>query len=233
MNFHSDGFNRESHAAINVKIRSWGRDLASVASNVAENHGTTNPRAYMPMFDAAYIEEANGPDDSWWQHGLSDAWDDAGIYAREAFGPGYGVASEGRSGGWLIVTYHNRPVFTRDVVDGWDPEQRATWDQFEDRIKALVEEIPDRVASLIYINVYEPEADRREAAAEIAGPDPFGLDYVPVGPTDAAYVRAAFKACSNHKASATVPAQEHEVMREVGGAWVPVYLFIPEGQAKS
>lgn len=173
--FHCDGYgNQSAHAAVNVKVpylppAAW----VDLAARVGTDHG--GDRAYLPPF-AAFVAEIDAEQIQLWiDAACEDGWERAEEIARETFGDGYGVTSEGRSGGWAVVTYHDRPTFARDEIAAWDAIAVTRWGRFARRLDDEVADLPYQALSLIYLNLYEPEADRRAEAAERAGADPFGL----------------------------------------------------------
>lgn len=130
IDYHSDGFGRDAHAAINVKV--YKRiDL---------------PEAHEPFGEAA------------WESCAVTFWEDATELAHER-GYSC-VFSEGRSGGWLVPFYQTlgdgRSTFMRWPGQGGgmgyprypdvdDIGERSRFRAFERRIQAMLDDVPASV----------------------------------------------------------------------------------------
>ncbi len=175
--FHTIGYGGNGCAAINVKIHGSGRDVRRKALEAGDGD-----REHMPSWAEFFDEWCDeNQDDPLWDAACRDGWDRAEELARETFAlvprnaGRYGVTSEGRSGGWLIVTLDDRPVFTREEVAGWDAISLGRYATFARRVRELADDVPYQYGSLVYINEYEREADNRDKAYEIGGDNPFAL----------------------------------------------------------
>lgn len=173
--FHSDGgfgWGR-GHAALNVKLYTGIEDAPFPIGDVGDDG-----------FTLAWIEEhlTGEQVQGWWDAACEDGWEDLANDAALIFGghecdghckgyrkgcvSPYGVTSEGRSGGWCVVTYNGRPTFDREEVEAWNAIDLGKWRKFATWVDAQCADIPRATAWLIGANVYEPwreEQDRKEA----------------------------------------------------------------------
>ncbi len=170
--FHRDSLSGPAHAAVNVKLHISGEAVRQAALKAGEDQGGAAP--HMPpweMYLHAFCDDNNS---ALWEEAQRLGWEYAAGLASDTFGPGYSVASEGRSSGWLVVTYQGRPTFDRETVEGWDAAEDRTWGDFASAIRETAEDTPYQYGALIYFD-YCHEAGLRANAAKLAGDDPFGL----------------------------------------------------------
>ena len=147
--FHSDGFGRESHPAINVKYR--GR-YPQCPDDIPEK-------------DFERITEYA------WTDCAERFWEDAKDLARER---GYaGVYSEGRQGGWLVPYYGGFPIYGGRTHHVWYPvpaesiAELSRFHAFRVRIEAMLSDTP---AELQYqtdfqCDLYREDREFKEALA--------------------------------------------------------------------
>lgn len=163
--FHAD-YMRDAHAAVNVKNYGGWSELRAAVSTVLRDEG------YIPATgtDLAELTNAIAEDFGADEFASMDGWDQASMLAEETFGQGYAVASEGRSGGWLVVTYGRYTCFDQDEVAGWDAIALTRWATFEARCRAIADDQAYRVAWGYIVNRLEPaRADVASFAAAGVG----------------------------------------------------------------
>jgi hypothetical protein len=88
------------------------------------------------------------------EQAVEDAREILGVHAED-------VESDGRSGGWLVVT-------GLPDLDDWDAVQLAKWRKFERYARNLADDVMYQVVSSVYLNDWEwrkDEAAERERAA--------------------------------------------------------------------
>lgn len=153
--FHSDGY-REAHAAVNVKV--YDAPTAETVRTVLRDAGLTTRQDPDAILDAMREMEEGG-DYSAWESAITSGWEWLDMIAAEDFGPGHGVAAEGRSGGWCVVTYNGRPTFDEDDVAGWDAIALSKWARFERCARDSAADVPYKMVDFYVHNVLTPEAD--------------------------------------------------------------------------
>ena len=109
--FHSDGFGRPAHPAVNVKCRHWPR-ASDIASRLSCTEGQAD-KASQFAYESA----------------CENFWEQIQDTAEYYLGKSVKVYSEGRSSGWLVI--HDLPD-----VDGWDALRVSAWDRFAKAVAA-------------------------------------------------------------------------------------------------
>lgn len=166
VDFHSDGYGySERHAAVNVKDYSGYQDLVRAVEGILAENGWQVPTGH----DLEDLVDAIAEDSDAWDLAARDGWEMADDEAERHFGPGYGVASEGRSGGWCVVTYNDRTTFDEDDVAGWDAIALQRWARFVRCIDAIVSDQAYRTADLYLFNVATVGPDVAGAQLEGVG----------------------------------------------------------------
>jgi len=162
--FHSDGF-RPSHPAVNVKVYD---SLTNGYKKWRESNPDENPR-----FTLDWIEENISDDrgnDLFWSI-CQLRWEDIENEAREIwdsrqYSPNnkhtINVYSEGRSGGWAIVSGINTDV------ESWDAIEFNKWRRFAKFARATADGIMWDVVDSIYCNEFEIWRDEQ---SELAAPN--------------------------------------------------------------
>lgn len=137
---------------VNVKIHGWGmRDVDYSELDIAAEDAAD--------FGWDWIEShlTEQQIDGWWSLACEHGWEDAERDAEEIFGPNVNVYSEGRCGGWLVVS-------GLPDVESWDAIMLSKWKRFAKWVRAAADYVPSSAAELIYINVYETEREKWDAA---------------------------------------------------------------------
>lgn len=147
--FHSDGF-REGHAAVNVKVHGYP-NAETVARVLADEGYILATRT-----DADELADVIAQDEGAWEVASYVGWEQAQAEAAEVFGAGYGVTSEGRSGGWCVVTYNGRETFDADDVAGWDAVALARWRKFEQVAREIADDFAYQATWSYIVNRLEP-----------------------------------------------------------------------------
>lgn len=147
---HTAGHAGPRYAAINVKVRPIGQvNIAALARQVAEQNGGDHPR--LAPFNAAWIDTlAEEQRHAAFEDACDRGWELADEDAQDIFGEAYGVTSEGRSGGWLLVTYKDRPCFDEEAIAEWSTAERLAWETFEGRVVATVGDTWHRYVDTLY-----------------------------------------------------------------------------------
>lgn len=153
--FHSDNW-RERHAAANVKV--YGYPTADLVRRVLADNGLSSRQDPDMILDALQAAEESG-DYSAWEMGCESGWDMLANDAEELFGRGHSVTSEGRSGGWAVVTYNGRPTFDAEDVEGWDAIELSRWARFVRYARDAAEDVPYQIVSAYVLNRLVPETD--------------------------------------------------------------------------
>lgn len=152
--FHSDGYGRESNPAVNVKVYTGLRDCwKEFARDELPD----------PRFTLDWIEDnasAEHLDAIFWsaceaEFEYLEGWV-TGSEGDSLF-PGHRVTleREGRSGRWAVV--HGLPE-----LEEWDAVLLARWRKFERIAKEIAAGIPYQMLSSLYINDFEIWANERE-----------------------------------------------------------------------
>lgn len=161
--FHSDGYGRDSHAALNVKVYGGRVKLPLDLGGSGPIGGPITYHVSDPRFTHDWIDGhvSDERQNDAFQWACESGWDMANDEAAEVFGPGHRVYSEGRSGGWMVVHYgtYSRPQFDREDVDGWDAIALGKWRKFAKWIDAIVGDIPRVIAEDLYVNEFTPWAE--------------------------------------------------------------------------
>lgn len=155
--FHGDGMGRTVHAAVNVKVY---RDIDSVLRDDRRLAEAIDGPEVVAPFRAWY----GGLDDEdrerllgyAWDSAIEQGWEQLNADAAAIFGYGYGVFSEGRSGGWAVVHLDRRSQFDRDDVAGWDAVAIAKWAKFARLARAAADDVPYQMVGYLYLNQYPP-----------------------------------------------------------------------------
>lgn len=67
----------------------------------------------------------------------------------------------GRSGGWLVL---EKADFTADAVESWQAPMVAAWGRFARACRAYADEVPAQCLSLLHLNVYQADQERKHEA---------------------------------------------------------------------
>jgi len=162
--FHSDGF-RPSHPAVNVKVYD---SLTNGYKKWRESNPDENPRFTQDWIEEALMEAELG--DLFWSI-CQFRWEDIENEAREIWDSRQyppnnkhtiNVYSEGRSGGWAVVSGIN------DDVDSWDAIEFNKWRRFAKFARATADGIMWDVVDSIYYNEFEVWRDEQ---SELAAPN--------------------------------------------------------------
>ena len=152
---HAEGYSGPSLPAVNVKVY-----RSMTAKDVAE----ANDMALGDdRFTLEWIEE-NLDDrdmDTWFRATCEDGWENLHTDAEEVFGTGVKVYAEGRSGGWAVV--HGLPE-----VETWDTIMVSKWAKFAKWARATADAVPEMMAELIAINVFEQWATEQDNPKRLA-----------------------------------------------------------------
>lgn len=135
---------------VNVKVHGWGmREVDYSTIDRAEEHAD---------FDWDWIEANLSEEeiDGWWSLACEHGWEDADNDAAELFGSSAKVYSEGRCGGWLVVS-------GLADIESWDAIMLGKWKRFAKWMRSIADYVPSSTAELIYLNVYEPKAEAKLA----------------------------------------------------------------------
>lgn len=159
IDFHAE-YARERHAAVNVKSYAGYPELRAAVADVLEEFGLALPAGtdVDDVIDAIELEDSS---DGWLTADASDeGFAEACELARETFGDGFGVYSEGRSSGWLVVHYRGRVEFPEDeVLERWNAIDVTRWGRFARTVRALADDQPRRIVWRYLANVAETGAD--------------------------------------------------------------------------
>lgn len=136
---------------VNVKVQNlWSTNWDELAEKVArENYGDA------PGFDGAYVEricENDCDDGGWFALACQSNWEMLENDAHEIFGKHVKVWSEGRSGGWAVV--EGLPD-----IEEWDAIMVSKWAKFAKYARALADDVPYQMCSLILINRWESDME--------------------------------------------------------------------------
>ncbi len=161
---HSDGF-RPGRPAVNVKVygSTWQVPLPlDLGSSRPSDSDPDDPASWTyhrtdPRFTHEWVEAHVSPDSAdaiFWQccaAGFEMLQEDA----RELFGSGVSVYSEGRSGGWAVVD-------GLALLEEWDAIALGRWRRFELYAKAYASDIPRQMLDSFYVNEFEVWSDALE-----------------------------------------------------------------------
>lgn len=154
---HSDGYGREAHPAINIKV--YDTDLPSGdAWSELVNEFTLDPRLAALGLDELRerVEKALENDTSgctWFdlacEQGVASLTEDA----MELFGSAIDTWTEGRQGGWFVVK-------GLPSVEHWTPELLTKWHQLCEYAEGYVADVPREMAWLVLANWQDQLAER-------------------------------------------------------------------------
>jgi hypothetical protein len=152
VDFHAE-YMRNRHAAVNVKSYGGYGDLRGAVERVLENEGYILATGT----DIDELTEAIAQDFGVDGFAAEQGWEQAAEAAAENFGHGYGVYSEGRSGGWCVVRDPSgRVAFDEDEVAGWDAIALARWARFARQVREIADDQAYRIAWTYIVNTLEP-----------------------------------------------------------------------------
>lgn len=171
--FHAE-YLQDRHAAVNVKDYDGWRGLREGIPRALDDLGMVLPTG-ADLDDVTNMIAKHDSDSSYSfaSFATEDGWEQADRLAHETFARsssdrvwvvngkrnGYGVTSEGRSGGWLVVTYNGRETFNEDDVAGWDAIALSRWATFERRVREIADDQAYRVAWGYFANVADAGTD--------------------------------------------------------------------------
>lgn len=158
-------WNDGAKPAVNVKVYNW--PTRSTFETAARDTLGDDADLALAWWDR---KAADTPTDVWdsdgWygQHhdwifesACESGWEDLESFAQEVYGPGVKVYAEGRSGGWAYIDGIDHDT------DSWDAIAVSRWGRFASYARAVADDIPYRMASLLVLNVYLPEQESLEA----------------------------------------------------------------------
>jgi hypothetical protein len=161
--FHSDGYGRATHPAVNVKCYKGIESVTLPFSEGSSGHigGPMTEHFSDPAFTHDWVRENVTADDldACWQFACERGWEMLQDDAREIFGAHVKVYSEGRSSGWAVV--EGLPEFA-----GWDAVMLGKWAKFSKWAKAQADDIMYQVVTGIYYNEFEPAREESEREAD-------------------------------------------------------------------
>lgn len=155
--FHSDGFgswNRKP--AVNVKVYKsidsvkLPLDLGRVSKDGGKTFETVKTD---PGFTHEWIENQPVEYDGYFWSACDSGWDDlqevvTEIYGKTLYGNPVKVFSEGRQGGWAVISGIN------EDVESWNAVDLAKWRKFAKAARTIADNIPRATLELIYFNEY-------------------------------------------------------------------------------
>jgi hypothetical protein len=156
--FHAEHW-QDGHAAVDVKDQQGWHGLREAIPRALDDLGMVLPTGAELDDVTNMIAEHDGASD--YSFAAEDGWEQASALAWETFGAGYDVCSEGRSGGWLVVTRRAGGVtcFDEEDVAGWDAIALQRWATFERRVREIADDQAYRVAWNYFDNVADAGAD--------------------------------------------------------------------------
>lgn len=177
--FHSEGYGREAHAAVNVKLYQHGgwNEPATLPATVAADMGATEAEA--EEFSAVWAALGDEQRQGWADLAIEDGWNRLTEEAREIFGRNAEVYAEGRSSGWAVVApgydrytaadhFRAHHPFTRSEVESWNALAVSKWSRFDKACRETVADLPYQALSAFYLNRFEPDMAARETARRFA-----------------------------------------------------------------
>lgn len=151
---------RDNTPAVNVKVYKSMRsvplplDLGSVSSDGK----TFEPITTDPRFTHDWVEEHIPEDDyNLFQFACESGWEWLEMCAQDIW-QGCKVYSEGRSGGWAIVSGGD----FNPNVDEWDAIEFGKWRKFARIARDIADDIPRSMLDLAYANDFEQWLDAQE-----------------------------------------------------------------------
>lgn len=155
--------------AVNVKVYGSVRDVKlPYCLGMVKGPEDTEFRKVMTddEFTHDWIEEHLTDNDHWAYFNIAceQGWEYLNEIAKEIFGPNAKVYSEGRSGGWAYVD-----GITKEDVQYWDAIELNKWAKFSKLAKQVVENIPQMMVDLIYINAYDTWVEEQKQEKIAAG----------------------------------------------------------------
>lgn len=173
--FHSDRGFGEVHAAVNVKLHRW---VYPDPAQVAAEEGYAEPEE-SAKFASAWEALPESEKNAWADAAIENGWDKLQEIAKEIFGAGAAVYSEGRSSGWAVVcpgferyTAADRipehVPFTRAEVESWDAIRVSRWGRFAQACRRVCDDLPYQAIFLYLANDWERAAAELETARRFA-----------------------------------------------------------------
>lgn len=145
---------RQDGPAVNVKVRGslWDVKLPLELGQVSDDGGKTwQTVTTADEFTHDWIEE-NLPErtvQAFYDMALEGGWEQLQSEAEDIFGD-VKVYSDGRSGGWAVVT-------GLPDVESWDAIAVGRWARFEKIARAIAADMPRAAVDLIHASVYVVE----------------------------------------------------------------------------
>lgn len=169
--FHSESYGREAHAAVDVKVYGWRELPLAELLAVARDYGAGDSAAL--EFANWYRGLADDERGEWGETAIEYGWRSLDDAAKAIFGNGARVYSEGSSGGWAVVTPgHDRYTsadhirehqpFTRSEVESWNALAVSRWGRFVKACRETVADFPAEAARCAYLGAFEPAREARE-----------------------------------------------------------------------
>ncbi len=140
---------RDDKPAINVKAYAYG---ASFFDDVKFPLDYDDDGSFTRE-DLDRLTDDSDTQESLFYAACEDGFEALRDMARDTFGKHVNVWQEGRSGGWAVVEGLG------DVED-WNADTLDKWRELCAFAAALVADIPHQMATLAYLNLYEPERER-------------------------------------------------------------------------
>jgi hypothetical protein len=132
--------------ALNVKWHLWVPDV--IAKYRYDDHEFSGDDGFWAWMISMWDIDTTGVLDQAWQFAAEFGWDEAREAARDVWGEGAEVYSDGRSGGWLVV--HG----LRDV-ETWDAIDLGLWRMFAGRIDEIMSGLDYDFVWHAHVNIYQ------------------------------------------------------------------------------